>query len=186
MNWTRLGRDADHPAGIARYMERGDTLYIWCGGTRNRREWRWNFQTRKLRAGSGKARVNRKDLLQAQDVFLALYKAGVKHCDRQVVIGGYSRGYAIALLLAWMIATYSEVTVLGFAGKRVGNKAFHDQLEEWGVAHCNSSGRWDVVPLLPPWYAAGKQHWMLFSINPVKAHVYSGHVAAYWRHEVTQ
>lgn len=190
MNWTRLGRDADHPAGIARYLVRDNVLYVFCDGTRNRREWRENFQTRKVWAGYRVARVNRKDFEQAKDVWYELTRAGVRVRDfDRVVVGGYSRGYAIALCFAWFIAhpTYRKAIVHGWAGKRVGNRAFHKRLNQLGVVHVNMSCRWDIVPWLPPHYARGPQSWLYgFRFNPIRAHVASGKVAAMWRHLQTK
>jgi hypothetical protein len=186
MTWHRLGRDADHPAGIARYLVRDDTLYIWCDGTRNRREWRENFQPRKQALSPGsRARVNVKDYLQAWEVLRALPR--LITLDTRVWIGGYSLGYAVALILGWLIRGYAaSVTVLGFAGKRVGNRAFHDELVRRGVGHSNTSYRWDIVPWLPPHYARGPQDWIRDKYWPVKAHLKAGHDAAYWRHELTK
>ena len=188
MNWTRLGRDADHPAGIARYLVRDDTLYVWCDGTRNTQEWRWNFMTRKLVVGEMGARINWADWEQSLDVWCAMSRAldGVERF-KTVRIGGYSRGYAIALGLAWLFATVTfakNITVIGWAGKRVGNRAFHEQLDAWGVVHVNLSLRYDIVPCLPPWYARGFQNWERTRYWPVKAHVESGKDAALWRYAV--
>ena len=186
MTWHRLGRDADHPAGIARYLERGDDLYIFVDGTRNNREWRLNFQTLRFRPWGDKARVSVKDFEQARAVRHALDDAGVTFVGRRVVIGGYSRGYAIALILAYdMLDTPYVPTVWGWAGKRAGNRAFMRALETWEVCTSNLSHRGDIVPYLPPWYAPTPTVWHSPRMLPHAAHIHAGHQAARWRHEVT-
>lgn len=185
MNWTRLGRSETCPAGIARYLELGDRLYIWVDGTRNRREWRENFQPLKQALSPGtRARANVKDYLQAVSVFFKL--SHLVAADTRVWIGGYSRGYAIALILAWLMRRYAKsVTVIGFAGKRCGNRAFHTELDRLGIGHGSMAYRWDIVPWLPPHYARGPQSWLRAAYGPIAAHMEAARLAAGWRHELT-
>lgn len=179
-NWTRLGRTADHPAGIARYLETPDALYIWCDGTRNLQEWRWNFQTiRKWIKEHHRVRVNVKEYAQAR---LILDELVMINLDQPIWVLGYSRGGAIAQCLALMLSgPESQITVATFASKRTGNRAFLRK-----VRVINDAQRGDIVPFLPPWYARIPTYWWKPLMRPDKAHIAAAHMAALYRHELTQ
>ena len=183
--WHRLGRTPEHSAGIARYLDTANALYIWCDGTRNLQEWRWNFQVarRWIKEHYWRIRVNVKDYAQARCILDELGAAGLFSGGvRPVMIAGYSRGGAVAQCLAMIMAGVKQsVLAVGFASKRTGNRAFVRRLDAE-----NFGFRGDVVPLLPPWYASIPTQWSGPWRWPLKAHVESGRVAAQWRHELTK
>ena len=182
--WKRLGRTPDHPAGIARYLETPDAVYIWCDGTRNLQEWRWNFQTvRQFIREHYRVRVNAKDYAQAKCVLDELDAEGLGfRSGRPIMISGYSRGGAIAQCLALMLDFPDRrAFAVGFASKRTGNRAFVQKVDAE-----NFGFRGDVVPLLPPWYASIPTQWAGPWMWPIKAHVESGRDAARWRHKLTK
>lgn len=167
MSWKRLGRTRECPAGIARYQVKNDCLYIWCSGTGTRNEWSWNFDIRTEKAFG--ARVNRRDYAQAFSVVDALNDALPGWSEYPVYTAGYSRGGAIAAVVALMIKARD---VRLFAPKRAGIR-----LPRFVAMH----SRGDLVPFLPPWYTkydllkAGRLTW------PWKAHLDMLKTAAYWR-----
>ena len=177
MNWHRIGRTTEHPQGLARYLIRGNHLYVFCDGTATLQQWRWNFMT-LTRGLQGGARASRADWQQAHDAYIELSYAVDIGRFHDITISGYSRGGGIAILLAWMIGAPASAFV--FAGKRVGNRKLMR-----GVTHSNYWHRGDPVPWLPFRYAAYSNRlvfrpWMW----PWKAHMETAHTAAYWRYEV--
>lgn len=177
--WHRLGRDAEHPAGIARYLVRGNTLYIFCDGTRNGQEWRWNVMTRRLKFS--RTKVNKVDFEQAGEVWYELLRELDPYSFDAVVCAGYSRGGAIAQILAWFMSTMAHARAFAFAGKRAGNRRFNEQMPQ-----INDAQFGDIVPLLPPWYARPNMTWWRPWMMPWSAHIAMGREAARWRHDITR
>ncbi|KAF6169614.1 hypothetical protein GIB67_004006 [Kingdonia uniflora] len=70
-----------------------------------------------------------------------------------LTITGHSLGAAIALLNAYEAAVTLPglpISVISFAGPRVGNIAFRDKLNRLGVKVLRMVGKQDVVPKVPP------------------------------------
>ena len=185
MSWKRLGRTRKCPAGIARYKIKNDRLYLWCSGTETREEWRWNFDVRTEKTAFG--RVNRRDYAQAFAVIDALNQALPGWSEYPVYTAGYSRGGAIAVIVALMVkdrwvrsapdASFGtgvrfDPGVRLFAPKRAGIR-----LPRFAALH----SRGDLVPFLPFWYTGydllkfGRITW------PWKAHLDALKTAAKWR-----
>lgn len=174
--WYRVGRDYEHPSGIARYLVDGNTLRIWCDGTRNRQEWRWNIMPRRKRFDG--ARLNKVDYEQAYEV-LRHIPVDFNNFEL-IVIAGLSRGGAIAHILGWMLRRH-DVVVSAFASKRAGDRELVRQ-----VPMVNTAYRGDIVPWLPPWYASPTVGWLYPRRGFVKAHIGAAHLAARYRHLCTR
>jgi hypothetical protein len=162
MKWRKI-------AGIAKVLDTPDTLYVFCTGSIGRGDWIRNMRTRRVDYGGH--RVNEADFSEAVAVLLEIEgKIGT----REIVIGGFSRGGAVAailhLLLAEEYGTGAQLKL--WAPKRSG-------LPVIGRAH-----RGDMVPYLPPWYPRID---LLTEDEPITwpwaAHKKSAHDAARWRHE---
>lgn len=182
MGWTRID-------GVGRYQVVHNHLYVWCSGSNGVGDWLQNIDLRRVEIRKGE-RVNRRDLHEAFQIYFAvLNKVDVSEIGA-VTICGFSRGGAIAQILAYVISTNDEVDVslLLYASKRAGNGRFLQRLRSQVSRMVASYVRGDVVPFLPPWplyrnvkhEALDKLHW------PHKAHQYSARAAASMREMMTE
>jgi hypothetical protein len=103
--------------------------------------------------------------------------------DREVIIGGFSRGGGIAQVLALELTERGIVWVYAylFAPKRSTGRNAKRSYVFAATAH-----RGDIVPYLPPWLGGPPMTWFGRFTWFWKAHDKAGHDAARWRHELTK
>ena len=161
------------PGTCARYLIRDRVLYIFCRGTSKRHDkWYRNLLVRRTRWRG--YRVNRADWQEALLVLGHLWDTS--RWD-SVEIMGFSRGAGPAAILAlqWPDA-YLQLA----APKRLGCRGLVKHLR--GRMKVTAK-RFDVIPLLPPWYAGWRCKWYDY-MWPWDAHAESARRAAWWRHEI--
>jgi pimeloyl-ACP methyl ester carboxylesterase len=160
----------------ARYLIRDRVLYVFCRGTTSADPWWRNLLVRRV-VWSG-YRVNRADLDEA--LWVRSWLACERPHDRTNIVG-FSRGAGVAALLTLMLP---NATTLAVAPKRVGCRKLVRELTA-GYRLGATAYRFDVVPLLPPWYAGWRCKWSGW-MWPWKAHERSAKDAARWRHDVSK
>jgi len=162
--WTRVD-------GVARYIVAGDTLYVWCSGSRGR-DWIRNLRWRTEPVAPG-VRVLSADLEEARDVWRAVHREQF----RRIHIIGFSRGGAVAQALSWWIPQDVPVTLELYAPKRVVTKR---------PPVPTSAHAWagDIVPFLPPWLRGVAIKWRGPWRWPWRAHRRAAREAARRRHDI--
>ncbi|MCH8476365.1 MAG: hypothetical protein LAT56_00270 [Wenzhouxiangella sp.] len=174
MNWTRIGTTRH------RYLMHDDTLYIWCAGTHGWSQWAHNVDTRTIRYAD--RRVNTRDYIEAGYIVVELAAANLIHPAKEIVVCGFSRGGAVAQVLAIIIAhDFHLIAPLHlYASKRTSTKVSDLHIE------CNVSYRGDIVTFLPWWpYRIPKVAWKDRITWIWKAHNKAAHAAARWRHDMS-
>lgn len=159
----------------ARYVIRDRSLYVFCGGTSNRTEMRENLRLR--RTGFGAWRVNAADLREAERVHAGLPN-GLQY--NRIVVHGFSRGAAIAALTALFRGVGVSRLYL-YAPKRSVSLRAARWMRRY-LAYEAQAYRFDIIPMLPPWYAGWRCRWSRW-MWPWRAHEQSARDFARARHE---
>jgi hypothetical protein len=163
---------------LCQYVKNDNRLYLFFRGTGSKQEWIYNclpFFTREI----GGYWVDILDDRQARDVLDAMPPDFFDGVD-QVIIGGLSRGYAIAVCVAIRLQGMGMQIdyLVGFAGKRT--LAPFSKLPPLPAENLYRAG--DIVPYLPPWYRrAGIDKAHGSKIKTVAAHWEAYHMAIQWR-----
>lgn len=182
MSWTRVD-------GVGRYWFVNGHLYVWCSGSNGVGDWLQNIDLRRVEIRKGE-RVNKRDLHEAFRLYFAMLNK-VKFEDiKSVTICGFSRGGAIAQILAYVISANDAVrmSLFLFASKRAGNGRFLQRLRSQVQHIVATYVRGDLVPFLPTWpmyrnvkhEALGKLRW------PHKAHPLSARAAVSMRERMKE
>ena len=180
MNWTKI-------PGVGKFRQSGGTVYVWVAGSNDAEDWRGNLNPAPIDLEDG-AKVGWRDNQEASLILSRIVEEiGVKSIGA-VTICGFSRGGAIAQILAYDMADIADTALLLFASKRAGNRRFCQLLRDKKRLKVISAvkHRGDLIPFLPPWplyrnvkhSLAGKLTW------PWTAHMRSAKAAARLRDDM--
>jgi hypothetical protein len=126
-----------------------DHSAIRIHGSNDYEDWRRNLFYLLRRGWAGTGRVNRIDRKEARKLLREN-----RNLPHEVIVSGYSRGGAIAQIVASALVQKGHLVKLYlYASKRTGDSQFVNGLTRLCDRTTAKRNRGDIVPFLPPWYS---------------------------------